>query len=102
MSGRARARSGVNIPRLYAGSERRACGRTPPPPRVIGRARVVDADRLIGLELGRWFPVVDQNPQALRPEALAGYVWLDVDGWLRHVWAGFLEIEWVASGAGPQ
>ena len=63
---------------------------------MIGRARVVDPNRLVGIEWGRWFPMVDQNPQALRPEAHAGHVWLDVDGWLRHVWAGFLEIEGVA------
>jgi hypothetical protein len=92
----------VTHPRPYVGPERRARDRTPPPPRVIGRACLTYLSRPIGLEPGRWFPVVDQNPQALRPEVLAGYVWLDVDGWLRHVWTGFLEIEWVASGAGPQ
>jgi CheY-like chemotaxis protein len=63
-------------------------------PRVIGRARVASGNRLLGLPRDRWLPIVARNPDAPHPEALKGYVWLDVDGRLRHVWAAYLELEY--------
>jgi CheY-like chemotaxis protein len=63
-------------------------------PRVIGRARVASGNRLLGLPRDRWLPIVARNPDALHPEALKGYVWVEVDGRLRHVWAAYLELEY--------
>jgi len=60
---------------------------------VIGRARVTSSNRLLGLPRDRWLPMVARNPDATHPEALKGYVWLDVDGQLRHVWAAYLDLE---------
>ena len=64
--------------------------------RVIGVARIVDRyphTKTPPIPRDRWFDVVkrdDVNP-------LEGYVWLDVDGHMRHIWAQFLEID-VAQG----
>jgi CheY-like chemotaxis protein len=63
-------------------------------PRVIGRARVASGNRLLGLPRDRWLPIVARNPDGLHPEALKGYVWVEVDGRLRHVWAAYLELEY--------
>jgi CheY-like chemotaxis protein len=68
--------------------------------RVIGRARVTSSNRLLGLPRDRWLRIVARNPDALHPEALKGYVWIDVAGRLRHVWAAYLEIEYDPAHAG--
>jgi hypothetical protein len=66
------------------------------PPQVIGRARVAASfphTKTVPLPGGRWFPMVERNPEALRRLPLDGYVWVDIDGQLRHIIAAFLEIE---------
>jgi CheY-like chemotaxis protein len=63
-------------------------------PRVIGRARVASGNRLLGLPRDRWLPIMARNPDAPHPEELKGYVWLEVDGRLRRVWAAYLELEY--------
>lgn len=61
-------------------------------PRLIGWARVHPAHvrRPLGLDLTRWYPVIERPPDI--PSApLPGYVWLDDGGRYRQVWPGFLE-----------
>jgi hypothetical protein len=38
-----------------------------------------------------WTRVLDRNPDAMNPDPLPGYVWLDTQGKRRHVWAAHLE-----------
>jgi hypothetical protein len=39
-----------------------------------------------------WYPVRDRNPEALRPEPLEGYVWVEVYDRLEHVWLEHVEL----------
>lgn len=38
-----------------------------------------------------WYPVLERNPAADPPEPQPGYVWVRVDGEMRHIWAKHLE-----------
>ena len=38
-----------------------------------------------------WTPVLERNPEAMKPEPLEGYIWLDTPGRALHVWAAHLE-----------
>jgi len=38
-----------------------------------------------------WTRVLERNPEAMNPEPLPGYVWLDMPGKVRHVGAHELE-----------
>ena len=38
-----------------------------------------------------WTPVLERNPEAMKPEPLKDYVWLDTPGRPLHVWASHLE-----------
>jgi hypothetical protein len=78
----------------YQGPERRRADRGPPPPRVVGRARVrpEHARHALSLMPGRWYPLIEQPADLLTPP-LEGYVWIDLDGRPRSIWAAFLEIE---------
>ncbi len=62
---------------------------------VIGRARLLP--RLSGhypsLRPDGRYQVIDRNPEAVEPTARAGYIWIQVDGRLRHVWAAHFELE---------
>jgi hypothetical protein len=40
-----------------------------------------------------WTRVLERNPEAMRPEPLPGYVWLDLPGKVLHVHAGDLEFQ---------
>jgi hypothetical protein len=80
-------------PQRYGGVERRGHDRTPPPaPRAIGRARVrpEHAGHALSLAPGRWYPVIEQ-PDDVLMSPIDGYVWIDLDGRPRSVWADFLE-----------
>ena len=61
----------------------------------IGRARLLP--RLSGhypsLRPDGRYKVIDRNPGAVEPDARAGYIWIQVDGRLRHVWAAHFELE---------
>jgi hypothetical protein len=46
---------------------------------VIGAARI-QGGHYPALQRDTWYPVVDRNPEAIRPEALEGYVWLEAEG----------------------
>jgi hypothetical protein len=35
---------------------------------------------------------MDRNSAALEPRARQGYLWIEVDGHLREVWAGHFEV----------
>jgi hypothetical protein len=41
---------------------------------------------------GRWYPLIEQ-PADLQTPPREGYVWIDLDGRPRSIWAAFLEIE---------
>ncbi|HEX3236231.1 MAG TPA: hypothetical protein VHR41_18720 [Gemmatimonadales bacterium] len=47
---------------------------------------------LYRLTAGVWYPVRDRNPEALRPEPLEGYVWVEVYDRLEHVWLEHVEV----------
>src|SRR5690349_20678638 len=60
--------------------------------RVIGTARVVDRypnTKTPPVTRDRWFNVIEREDEA----TLTGYVWLDVNGQLRHVMAQYLVFE---------
>lgn len=80
-------------PSTPTGPERRARDRTPPP-RIIGEARVRPghARRELGLDSRAWYLVLERNPEALEPVAQPGYLWIDVQGHRRHVWARHFHI----------
>ncbi len=61
---------------------------------AIGRARLLpDLSRHYpSLRPNGWYKVVGQNPEALEPRARQGYVWIEVDGRPRQVWAGHFEV----------
>jgi hypothetical protein len=48
---------------------------------------------LPALRADQWYPVLDRHAEEKEPEAIArpGYVWIDVAGKPRHVWAANLE-----------
>ena len=79
----------------WAGPERRARDRTPPPPsRIIGHARVRPNATLAvqRLTAGVWYPVRDRNLEELRSAPLEGYVWVEVFGRLEHIWLEHVEV----------
>ena len=82
-------------PQHYGGVERRQHSRTPAAPKVVGRARVrpEHARHALSLAPSRWYQVTEQPSDILTPP-LEGYVWIDLDGRPRSVWAAFLEVEW--------
>jgi hypothetical protein len=66
----------------------------PAPAKVIGRARVrpEHARHALSLAPNRWYQVIEQPPDVLT-NPLDGYVWIDLDGWPRSMWAAFLELD---------
>jgi hypothetical protein len=81
-------------PQRWAGPERRRFDRTPPPPpRVIGRARVLPGDRWHspGFVPDAWYPVLDRNPAVTTPP-LPGWMWIELHGKPRNVWAAHFEV----------
>ena len=83
-------------PRHPGGVERRRRQRTSGTlATVIGRARLIP--RMSGhypsLRPGGWYQVIARNPASLEPVAREGFLWIDVDGRPRHVWAGQFEIQ---------
>ena len=81
-------------PQRWAGSERRARDRTPPPPpRVIGRARLRpgQAWHYPGMDPGAWYPVLDRNPAVATPP-LPGWMGIELHGKPRNVWAAHFEV----------
>jgi hypothetical protein len=78
-----------------AGLERRQIDRTPPPPpRIIGEARVrPEHTRLeIAMDPQSWYPVLDRNPKALEPIARPAYLWIAVHGRPLHLRAAHFEL----------
>jgi hypothetical protein len=61
---------------------------------VIGRARVrpEHAGHALSLAPGQWYPLIEQ-PADVLAAPLEGYVWIDLDGRPRSVWAAFLELD---------
>ena len=40
-----------------------------------------------------WYKLIGENPEALEPRARPGYLWIEVDGRPRQVWAGHFKVE---------
>jgi hypothetical protein len=77
-----------------AGLERRARDRTPPPPpRVIGRARILpgQAWHSPGMDPRTWYHVLDGNPAVTTPP-LPGWMWIELNHKPRNVWAAHFEM----------
>ena len=66
---------------------------------IVGRARLIP--RLSGhypsLRPGGWYQVIARNPSSLEPIAREGFLWIEVDGRPRHVWAGHFEVQAIDS-----
>ncbi len=62
---------------------------------VKGRARLLPrvSGHYPSLRPDGRYQVIDRNPEAAEPTARAGYIWIQVDGRLRHVWAAHFELE---------
>ena len=62
---------------------------------TIGRARLLPrvSYHYPSLRPNGWYKVIGQNPTALEPRARAGFLWIDVDGRPREVWAGHFEVD---------
>ena len=62
---------------------------------TIGRARLLPrvSYHYPSLRPNGWYKVIGQNPAALEPRARAGFLWIDVDGRPREVWAGHFELD---------
>ncbi|HEX3236178.1 MAG TPA: hypothetical protein VHR41_18445 [Gemmatimonadales bacterium] len=71
-----------------------------PSPRVIGEARVraEHARRALGLNPRVWYPILERNPESSEPVARSGYLWIEVDGEPRQVWARHFHIRTEESG----
>jgi hypothetical protein len=90
---------GSTEPKTYDGPERRQFDRTPPPPpKVIGRARIRRGLLTYpGFRPGTWHAVLERNPRILvlaeGGEALPGYIWVDGPTRAEHVWAAHFEVQ---------
>jgi hypothetical protein len=86
-------------PKPYTGPERRRFKRgPPPPPRVIGRARLRRALSVYpGFRPGIWHDVLERSPRILSlaedGTPLSGYVWVDGPTRAEHVWAAHFEVQ---------
>lgn len=62
---------------------------------AIGRARLLPqvSGHYPSLRPNGWYKVIGQNPEALEPIARRGYLWIEVDGRPRQVWAGHFEVQ---------
>jgi hypothetical protein len=83
------------LPQPPAGLECRQVDRTPPPPpRVIGRARILagQAWHSPGMDPKTWYPVLKSNPEVTTPP-LPGWMWIELHGKPRNVWAAHFEMK---------
>jgi hypothetical protein len=55
------------------------------------RVRPEHVRHLPSFRAGEWYPVLDQPPPELHVKILAGYLWVDLDGRPRSVWAAHFE-----------
>jgi hypothetical protein len=81
---------------LPTGGERRRWPRDPGAfSAAIGRARLLPhvSRHYPSLRPNGWYKMIGQNPEALEPIARQGYLWIDVDGRPRQVWAGHFEAQ---------
>jgi hypothetical protein len=79
----------------WPGADRRRWSREPPPPAgIIRHARVRPewSRHVHRLTAGVWYPVRERNTEALRPEPLEGYIWVEVHGRLEHTWLEHVEV----------
>jgi hypothetical protein len=49
----------------------------------------------------QWTRVIDRNPEAMKPDPLPGYVWLQSPGKVLHVEERVLEFMWNTTEGGP-
>jgi hypothetical protein len=62
---------------------------------VAGRARLLQrvSHHYPSLRPNGWYKVLEHHPEALGPRARRGYIWIDVDGRPRPVWAEHFELQ---------
>lgn len=62
---------------------------------AIGQARLLPrvSYHYPSLRPNGWYKVIARNPAALEPRARAGFLWIEVDGRPREVWAGHFELD---------
>jgi hypothetical protein len=62
---------------------------------AIGLARLLPhvSGHYPSLRPNGWYKVIGRNPEAIEPIAREGYVWIEVDGRPRQVWAGHFEVQ---------
>jgi hypothetical protein len=62
---------------------------------AVGRARLIPrvSGHYPSLRPGGWYQVIGRNPEAMEPVASEGFMWIEVDGRLRRVWAGHFEVQ---------
>jgi hypothetical protein len=67
---------------------------------AIGRARLLPrvAHHYPSLRPNGWYKVIGYNPEAIEPRARPGYLWIEVDGRPRQVWAGHFDVSQSGSG----
>jgi hypothetical protein len=61
----------------------------------IGRARLLAgrSHHYPSLRPNGWYKLIGENPAATDPRGREGYLWIEVDGHPRQVWAGHFEVE---------
>src|SRR6266496_2733532 len=70
------------------------CNFTPVLTGIIGHARVRPewSRHVHRLTASVWYPIRERNPEAIRPEPLEGYIWVEVHGRLEHIWLEHVEV----------
>jgi hypothetical protein len=65
---------------------------------AIARARLLPrvSHHYPSLRPNGWYKVVSQNREAIEPRARPGYLWIEVDGRVREVWAAHFEVDLTA------
>jgi hypothetical protein len=85
----------------WPGADRRLWPRQRATPAgIIGYARLRPewTRHVHRMTAGVWYPMRKRNPEALRPEPLAGYAWVQVYDRLEHVWLEHVEVRRVGEG----
>lgn len=83
------------VSRIEGAERRQHPRRTVPAAEVVGRARLLRrvSGHYPSLRPDGCYKVISRNPDALEPVAREGFLWIDVDGRPRQVWAGHFEVE---------
>jgi hypothetical protein len=63
--------------------------------KIVGQARLLQrvSHHYPSLRPNGWYKVMEHHPEALVPRTRRGYVWIEVDGRPRQVWAEHFEVQ---------